>query len=251
MVLLAQLRPGLVGGVVHHVDQAALRPALLQPRVKAAVHLHQLSEMFLALAPPAVLSPLPFAAPQPLRQHPAPQRLRIHLQPILAGQVLRCQCRTEALAHCPAVFLPHQMHYLPPKRRVVRAIGYPPCTTMPQSRRPFFPVALPQPLRLPVAHAQQSPCIHHPQLLALHTCQHFHPAQLPLAHLCPPQSDLLPEVLLRGHFYRGQKGTLPSRYNSVSPVVLRLRCIDRATNQPTHQHCTEHVPVATDKAHGR
>src|SRR5215472_3444714 len=50
-------------------------------------------------------------------------------------------------------------------------------------------------------------------MLAPHTRQHFHPSQLLPAHLCPPQSDLLLEVLLRGHFYLGQKGTLLSWRN--------------------------------------
>src|SRR5207244_8374614 len=49
---------------------------------------------------------------------------------------------------------------------------------------------------------------------AAHSRQHFYSSQLPLAHLRPPQSDLLSEVLLRGHFYRGQKGTLSSRRNT-------------------------------------
>src|SRR5260370_3513663 len=82
-------------------------------------------------------------------------------------------------------------------------------------RRSFVPIPLPQPLRLSVAHAQQSTGIHDPQLLAPHPRQYLHSSQLPLAHLRSPQSDLLSEVLLRGHFYRGEKGTLSSRDNSV------------------------------------
>ena len=67
------------------------------------------------------------------------------------------------------------------------------------------PVPFPQPLCLTVAHAHQLTCIH--------------PSQFSLAHLCPPQSDLLFEVLLvllGGHFYRGQKGTLSLRFNTLS-----------------------------------
>src|SRR2546423_1378090 len=56
--------------------------------------------------------------------------------------------------------------------------------------------------------------IHQPQLLASHPCERLHPSQLSLAHLCPPQSDLLMEILLGGHFYRGQKGTLSLRFNT-------------------------------------
>ena len=67
----------------------------------------------------------------------------------------------------------------------------------------LLPISPPQSLRLSVAHMQKLGCIDDPQLLAPHTRQNFHPSQLLLAHLCPPQSDLLSEVLLRGHYYRG------------------------------------------------
>src|SRR5208282_1033563 len=117
----------------------------------------------------------------------------------------------EALPHRPAVFLSYEPQHLPPKPRIVRAIRCPPRTAVLQTGSPFFPVALPQSLGLSVAHAHQSACIQQPQLLALHSRQHFHPSQLPLAHLCAPQSDLLPEALLgdisiehkRGHYHRG------------------------------------------------
>ncbi|MGA7623140.1 MAG: hypothetical protein WB630_17130, partial [Candidatus Acidiferrales bacterium] len=36
----------------------------------------------------------------------------------------------------------------------------------------------------------------------------FHSSQLPLAHLCPPQSDLLPEVYFRGTFLSRRKGDI-------------------------------------------
>src|SRR5215472_2800038 len=82
---------------------------------------------------------------------------------------------------------------------------------MPQACGALVPISLPQPLRLPLAHLQELAGIYDPQMLAPHTRQHFHPSQLLLAHLCPPQSDLLLEVLLgdisildeRGHYYRG------------------------------------------------
>ena len=73
-LLLTQLCPRRVGGVIDHVDQRPLRAALLQPRVKAPVHLHQLPKVLLALAPPTVGSTLPLPTPQPFRQHPASQR---------------------------------------------------------------------------------------------------------------------------------------------------------------------------------
>src|SRR5437879_1907994 len=211
-LLLAQLRPRRVGSVIDQVDQATLRTALLQPVVKTAVH--HLPKVLLALAPSPVPPPLPLATPQPFRQHPASQRFGIHLQPILRCQVLRRQRGPEALTDRPTVLLAHQPQHLLPKLLLVSTIRWPSRAAVLQTRGAFLPIPLPQPLRLPAAHAHQPRRIHHPQLLAAHSRQHFYSSQLPLAHLRPPQSDLLSEVLLRGHFYRGQKGTLSSRRNS-------------------------------------
>src|SRR5215469_16987636 len=85
----------------------------------------------------------------------------------------------------------------------------------------LLPISPPQSLRLPVAHLQELAGIYNPQMLAPHPRQNFHPSQLLLAHLCPPQSDLLLEVLLRGHFYFGQKGTLLSWRNIQAQVEPR------------------------------
>ena len=62
-LLLPQLRPRLVGGVIDHVDQAPLRSTLLQPGVKTSVHLHHLPKMFLAVAPPPMAPPPPLPTP--------------------------------------------------------------------------------------------------------------------------------------------------------------------------------------------
>src|SRR5207302_4322935 len=213
-LLLAHVRPGCAGSVIDEIDQAALRAALLQPVVKTAVHLHHLPKVLLALAPSSVPPPLPLATPQPFRQHPASQRFGIHLQPILRCQVLRRQRRPEALTDRPTVLLAHQPQHLLPKLLLVSTMRWLSRAAVLQTRGAFLPIPLPQPLRLPVAHAHQLRRIHHPQLLAAHSRQHFYSSQLPLAHLRPPQSDLLSEVLLRGHFYRRQKGTLSSRRNT-------------------------------------
>src|SRR6266581_4687669 len=127
--------------------------------------------------------------------------------------MFRRQRRPETLAHPTAVLFPDPPQHRAPKFPLVSTMRACSGTAMLQTCGAFLPIALPQPLRLPVAHAHQPRRIHHPQLLAAHSCQHLHPSQLPLAHLCPPQSGLLSEVVLRGHFYRGQKGTLSSRYN--------------------------------------
>src|SRR6266481_2679986 len=137
----------------------------------------------------------------------------MNLQPVLRRQVFGRQRRPKALAYRSAVLFPHLPQHLLSKLLVVGAIRASPRVAMLQPRSSFLPIPLPQPLGLPVAHPQQSTGIHDPQLLAAHSSQHFHSSQLPLAHLRSPQSDLLSEVLLRGHFYRGQKGTLSPRDN--------------------------------------
>src|SRR5258706_342774 len=147
----------------------------------------------------------------------------MNLQPVLRRQVFGRQRRPKALAHRSAVLFPHLPQHLLSKLLVVGAIRASPRVAMLQPRSSFLPIPLPQPLGLPVAHPQQSTGIHDPQLLAAHSSQHFHSSQLPLAHLRSPQSDLLSEVLLRGHFYRGQKGTLSPRDNiHAAFIVLSL-----------------------------
>src|ERR1700733_644227 len=161
-LLLSQLCPRRVRRIVHHVNQAALGSSLLQPGVKATVHLHHLSKVLLALASAAVTLPSPLPTPQSLRQHPTSQRLRIDLQPILRSQVFRCQRRPESFALRPAVLLPHQLQHLfpnPPLTCVVRAPSRAPVL---QTHRSFFPIALPQPLRLSVTHSHQLTRIHDP-----------------------------------------------------------------------------------------
>src|SRR5215472_12692403 len=125
--------------------------------------------------------------------------------------MLGCQSRTKTLAYRPPILLPHQLQYRLPKFRFMNMVRGPTHTAMLQPCGALLPISPPQSLRLPIAHMQELARIDNPQMLAPHTRQHFHPSQLLLAHLCPPQSDLLSEVLLgdisildkRGHYYRG------------------------------------------------
>src|SRR5215471_8796107 len=128
--------------------------------------------------------------------------------------MLRGQRRPKPLAHRTSVLLSDQPEHLLPKLLRVTVIRRPPRAAVLQSGGPFLAIALPQSLRLPVAHLHQPPGIDHQQLLALHARQHFDPLQLPLAHLRSPQADLRKKVSLRGHFYRGEKGTLSLRFNT-------------------------------------
>src|SRR6516225_11786663 len=121
------------------------------------------------------------------------------------------QSRTKTLAYRSPILLPHQLQYFLSKFHFMSMVRGPTHTAMLQPCGALLPISPPQSLRLPVAHLQELAGIYDPQMLAPHTRQHFHPSQLLLAHLCPPQSDLLSEVLLgdisildkRGHYYRG------------------------------------------------
>src|SRR5712672_1953706 len=178
-------------------------------------------------------------------------------QPVLRRQVFGRQRRPKALAHRSAVLFPHLPQHLLSKLLVVGAIRASPRVAMLQPRSSFLPIPLPQPLGLPVAHPQQSTGIHDPQLLAAHSSQHFHSSQLPLAHLRSPQSDLLSEVLLRGHFYRGQKGTLSPRDNRALiqywfPAFFAVTCSLRFLRGSHHQSSMPElrivIPLAASSA---
>src|SRR5215471_5205246 len=136
------------------------------------------------------------------------------LQAILGRQVLRRQCRPEALAYRSPILLAHQSQHFLPELQLMSAVRYAAGAAVFQSGGTFLLISPPQTLRLPVAHTHQPACIHQAQLLAAHPRQRLHPSQLFLAHLCPSQSDLLLEVLLGGHFYLEQKGTLSLWFNS-------------------------------------
>lgn len=200
------------GSVIHHVDKTTARPAILQPRLEAAVHLHQFPEV------PAPLPPLPvwlafsLSGPQPLGQHPPAQRLGVYGDAVILLQMLRRQGGTETLARCSAVMLPHQSHNtLPPlrRRRPIRCLAG---AGVDQTRRSRLPVAHINPLQLPIAHPQHLRRFHLRQLFFFDPLEHPGSAYLFLAHPCPSQPDLLAQF--GGHFYRATKGTLSWRHNT-------------------------------------
>ena len=106
------------------------------------------------------------------------------------------------------------------------------CAAMLQACRALVAISFPQALRLPVAQMQELAGIDDPQLLAPNSRQHFHPSQLVAAHPCPPQSDLLSEVVLgdisilekRGHYYRGATDKIPlvSNQNRNVPFLTKI-----------------------------
>src|SRR5258708_1633710 len=105
--LLPQPRQRGSGGIIHQVHQAALWSALLEPFMKTAIQLHQLSKVLSSLpsfpVPPSFSRP----APLPICQPPPPQRLRTHFHLILAAQTLRRHRLTQPFPPPPPVYLPH------------------------------------------------------------------------------------------------------------------------------------------------
>src|SRR5260370_10948392 len=141
-------------GVIHHVHQTTSRPSFFKPRMETAIQLHQVAIVF----PPLPALPVRFAsahaAPQPLRQHPASQRLLPHFQPILIRQMFRCQRRSKPLLLRSRVLLPDQPQHLPPEFLWLRSIRTSASAAMLQPFGSLLTIALPQPLRLPIAHLQ-------------------------------------------------------------------------------------------------
>ena len=84
------------GRVVDEHQQGALRPAVLEPPVLAAVALHQLADALASMAGLVdMLAPLLAVSPNPGRDHPQPQRLTAERDPMPLAQLLGCQSRTE------------------------------------------------------------------------------------------------------------------------------------------------------------
>ena len=184
------------------VSKQLCGPAIFKPRMKAAIELHQLAEVRLALAPPAMRAALPRAAPQPRRQHPPPQRFVIDRQPVFTRQMLGRQRRTEALVDAAAVLRADQ------RQHARRAAGV---TSSDSTRDPRCDVSAPsrpaaryrpiQPLRLPVAHLHQRRRRSQRQRLRRDPRQYPRALQLSRTHRRPSQSTTSSEVVsLGGHF---------------------------------------------------
>src|SRR5579863_885895 len=225
-LLLAQPQLHRAGGIVGHVHHAPVRTAPLQPIMKASVHLHQLPKVPSSLPPLPIPLPLPLPTPQPFRQHPPPQRLRVHPQPVFAPQVFGRQRRPKPFSLAFPILLPHQLQHSSAKSRRLGSRARSSRTAMLQPLGPFLPIPLPQPLRLPVTYSHQARCIRHLQLFALHPRQHFHPSQFPQAHPDSPhpasfRGRPLGDISIeekRGHYHRG---STPSEKRSRISRALR------------------------------
>src|SRR5216683_5081904 len=124
------------------------------------------------------------------------------------------QRRPKSLSFALPILLPHQLHHPSAKSRRLGSRALSSRIAMLQPFGPFLPISLPQPLRLPVTHPHHARRIHHLQLFALHSRQHFYPSQFPLAHPDSPHpasfrgrslGDISNEEK-RGHYHRGSTG---------------------------------------------
>src|SRR6266851_5336937 len=143
------------------------------------------------------------------------------------------QRRPKSLSFALPILLPHQLHHPSAKSRRLGSRALSSRIAMLQPFGPFLPISLPQPLRLPVTHPHQARRIHHLQLFALHSRQHFYPSQFPLAHPDSPHpasfrgrslGDISNEEK-RGHYHRGSTATS-------SPFAS---CVESAAGRPRSQ----------------
>src|SRR5215472_2084277 len=156
----------------------------------------------------------------------------MNFQVVFAGQMLDRQRRPET-----AVLFFHFSQNLLAFLFRPSAVGNPPRVAMLQARRSAGLVALPQPLGLPVTYSHQLRRVPDAQLSALHPGQHPAPLQLFPAQ-CRPPNWPPSEVIIRGHFYRGLKGTLSKWRNSCRPRAVT----DRVPAQPKEARFTGRRP---------
>src|SRR6266403_407236 len=119
--------------------------------MKAAVQLHQFANMRLAVPPLAIGFPLPLPAPGPGFAQPTPQTLGSNPQPVLAGQVLARQRRTEI-----RIALLRPTEHRSTKLRRISAIRSPPAVPVLQRLGPAPAIPRPHPLRLPITNSSNS-----------------------------------------------------------------------------------------------
>ena len=170
--------------------------------------------MLLAFPPPPLPLPSPLPASQSCFQHPPPQRLRIHFLPVFRPQMLRRQRRPNRSPTSPPYLSPTS-----PSPQLRNPSPYARFDLRPAFRcfalLPLLPGTAAQPLRF--RNSPSSAPLRPPAATARSS-----PEPAPPLDSTPPCSSPLPPIyppsgsLIRGHFYRGQKGTLSSRYNSTT-----------------------------------
>jgi hypothetical protein len=129
--------------------------------MKAPFQLHQLSEGLSSLAALAICRALSLPAPQSLSEHPSPQRLGVDVHSVSLLQLLRHERRPEPLLRHPGISSsPNQTQH--PAAKLLRLGAVRPVSRSPMlhPRCPFFLVALPCLLGLPIAHPHKLGRVH-------------------------------------------------------------------------------------------
>jgi hypothetical protein len=165
------------GRVVDKHQQGALRAAILEPPMLAAVDLHQFAN---TLAPrPRLVDALALLAikPQPGFHHPLPQRLPANGNPMILAQLLGRQSRAKI-----PVPLADDRQNRAPQRLGLAPVAAATASLRDQAARTFDPVGLQQPKHLPSPKPEQLRCRRGCQPPAIQIPQHLQPRKLPIAH---------------------------------------------------------------------
>ena len=182
--ILVEPGPHPTGGIVDIGQQDAAGAAPLEPVMVRAVQLHQFAHVGLARPPRPMRALAPPEVLHPLRQEPAPQRLRAHRDPVPLGQLLRRQRRPEI--PIPLRIEPEDLRLdrlsNPPVRRLA-----PPA--MHQPPVPLTPDPLHQTPDVPCRQLQQPTRLHLGDPLLHRLADHMHPPKLLSTHDDPALSD--------------------------------------------------------------
>ena len=149
--------------VVDEHQQRALRPAVLEPPVLAAVDLHQLADTLPPM--PRLMDALPSLlaiSPNPGRDHPQPQRLAAERDRMPLAQLLGRQGGTKI-----PILLANDRQRLDPKLFRFAPVARSTSPLRDQAGRAIDPVRLQQPEHLTALEPQQLRCrrSRHPSLI--------------------------------------------------------------------------------------
>ena len=165
------------GRVVDKHQQSALRPAVFEPPMLAAVDLHQFADAFAPRPRLVNLLALFAIAPQPVSDHPLAQRFTGNRDPVILTQLLGCQGR----AKIPIPLADDCQNRAP------QCLGLAPVTAATASFRDqaawtFDPIGLQQPKHLTPLEPQQLARRFRRQPLLVQIPQNLQPRKLPIAH---------------------------------------------------------------------
>ena len=159
--------------VVDKHQQGALRPAVFEPPMLAAVDLDQFAN---AVAPrPRLVNLLALLAiaPQPGFDHPLAQRFTANRDPMILAQLLGRQGRAKI-----PVPLADDRQNRAPQRLGLAPVARPTAAMRDQAGRTFDPIGLQQPKHLAPLKPQQLPRRRGRQLPTIQILQHLEPPQL-------------------------------------------------------------------------